>query len=119
MFSKDSLPNYSVHLYNCAVVEFSERLAYFSISTNLIIYLTAVLHEGLATSAKNVSYWMGVTCVTPLIGGFIADVYCGRYWMVLVSLIIYLLVRLQDFLNLCITIVLLDYAIRWILIYVV
>jgi len=73
------------------VVEFSERLAYFSIQTNLITYLTTVLHEGLATSAKNVSYWMGVTCVTPLIGGFIADVYCGRYWMVLISLTIYFL----------------------------
>eukprot|EP00253_Pinus_taeda_P002575 PITA_02575 len=73
------------------VVDFSERLAYFSISTNLITYLTTVLHQGLATSAKNVSYWTGVTCVTPLVGGFIADVYCGRYWMVLISLIIYLL----------------------------
>jgi len=57
----------------------------------LITYLTTVLREGLATSAKNVSYWMGVTCVTPLIGGFIADVYCGRYWMVLISLTVYFL----------------------------
>lgn len=75
---------------NCAANEFSERLAYFAIATNLIIYLTTVLHEELATSAKNVSYWVGVTCVMPLVGGFLADAYCGRYWMVLTSSILYL-----------------------------
>lgn len=72
-------------------VEFSERLTYYAIASNLIIYLTTVLHEGVAASAKNVNYWTGVTTVLPLVGGFIADAYCGRYWMVLLSSIIYIL----------------------------
>ncbi|KAH9324446.1 hypothetical protein KI387_004624 [Taxus chinensis] len=72
-------------------VEINERLTYYGIAANLIIYLTSVLQEGVATSAKNVNYWTGVTTVMPLVGGFIADAYCGRYWMVLISSIIYLL----------------------------
>lgn len=72
-------------------VEFSERLTYYAIASNLIIYLTTILHEGVATSAKNVNYWTGATTVLPLIGGFLADAYCGRYWMILVSSIIYIL----------------------------
>jgi len=72
------------------VLECSERLAYFAIVFNLIIYLTTVMREGLTTAVKNVSYWTGVTCVAPLIGGFLADTYFGRYWMVLISSVIYL-----------------------------
>lgn len=73
------------------VFEFSERLAYFAIQANLIIYLTTVLNEGLTTSVKNVNYWTGVAAVMPLVGGFIADVYCGRYWMIVIASIIYVL----------------------------
>ncbi|KAH9324453.1 hypothetical protein KI387_004631, partial [Taxus chinensis] len=72
-------------------VEFSERLTYFGIASNLIIYLTTVLHEGVVESAKNVNNWSGVTSVMPLVGGFLADAYFGRYWMVLISSLIYLL----------------------------
>ncbi|XP_010262662.1 PREDICTED: protein NRT1/ PTR FAMILY 5.6 [Nelumbo nucifera] len=71
-------------------IEFSERLSYFGIATNLIIYLTKVLHQDLETAAKNVNYWSGVTTLMPLIGGFIADAYMGRFSTVLVSSFIYL-----------------------------
>ena len=89
----NSISSYNPLIY-CAGVEFSERLTYYAIASNLIIYLTTVLHEGVAASAKNVNYWSGVATVLPLVGGFIADAYCGRYWMVLISSIIYILVRL-------------------------
>lgn len=72
-------------------VEFSERLTYYGIASNLIIYLTTVLHEGTAQAAKDVNNWSGVTTVMPLVGGFLADAYFGRYWMVLISSIIYVL----------------------------
>ncbi|GLJ42398.1 hypothetical protein SUGI_0878200 [Cryptomeria japonica] len=71
-------------------VEVSERLTYYGIASNLIIYLTTTMHEGIEVSAKNVNYWVGVTTVMPLVGGFVADAYSGRYWMVLVSSVIYL-----------------------------
>ncbi|KAL5991683.1 hypothetical protein ACLOJK_012592 [Asimina triloba] len=72
-------------------IEFSERLSYFGIATNLITYLTKILHQDLKTAAKNVNYWAGVTTMMPLIGGFLADAYLGRFSAVLVSSIIYLL----------------------------
>lgn len=32
------------------------------------------------------SAWSGLCYVTPLLGGYIADVYLGRYWTILVSI---------------------------------
>ena len=37
------------------------------------------------------SAWMGVCYVTPLLGGYIADTYLGRYYTILVFISIYLL----------------------------
>ncbi|XP_077216238.1 protein NRT1/ PTR FAMILY 5.6-like [Tasmannia lanceolata] len=71
-------------------IEFSERLSYFGIATNLITYLTKVLNQDLKTAAKNVNYWAGVTTMMPLIGGFVADAYMGSFKTVLLSTIIYL-----------------------------
>lgn len=76
----------------CAAIEFSERLSYFGIATSLILYLGKVLHQDLQTAVKSVNYWSGVTTLMPLLGGFIADAYLGRFSTVLVSTIIYLLV---------------------------
>lgn len=72
-------------------IEFSERLTYFGIATNLITYLTNVLHQDLKTSAKNVNYWTGVTTVMPLAGGFLADAYTGRFALILLSSLIYVM----------------------------
>ncbi|KAJ8899675.1 hypothetical protein K2173_019372 [Erythroxylum novogranatense] len=72
-------------------IEFSERLSYFGIATSLIIYLTKVIHEDLKTAARSVNYWSGVTTLMPLIGGFVADAYLGRFSTVFVSSILYLL----------------------------
>ncbi|KAK4582016.1 hypothetical protein RGQ29_025254 [Quercus rubra] len=72
-------------------IEFSERLSYFGIATSLIIYLTKVIHEDLETAAKSVNHWSGVTTLMPLLGGFVADAYLGRFRTVLVSTIIYLM----------------------------
>ncbi|XP_011094926.1 protein NRT1/ PTR FAMILY 5.6 [Sesamum indicum] len=72
-------------------IEFSERLSYFGLATSLIIYLTKVIHEDLKTAAKRVNYWSGVTTLMPLLGGFVADAYLGRFSTVLISSVIYLL----------------------------
>ncbi|KAL2250466.1 UNVERIFIED_CONTAM: Protein NRT1/ PTR FAMILY 5.7 [Sesamum indicum] len=72
-------------------IEFSERLSYFGLATSLIIYLTKVIHEDLKTAAKSVNYWSGVTTLMPLLGGFVADAYLGRFSTVLISSVIYLL----------------------------
>ncbi|KAL9247420.1 hypothetical protein vseg_020854 [Gypsophila vaccaria] len=72
-------------------IEFSERLSYFGIATSLMIYLTKVIHQDLETAAKSVNYWSGVTTLMPLIGGFLADAYLGRFLTVFVSSIIYIM----------------------------
>ncbi|PON49823.1 Proton-dependent oligopeptide transporter [Parasponia andersonii] len=72
-------------------IEFSERLSYFGIATNLITYLTKIIHQDLNTAAKNVNYWSGFTTIVPLVGGFLADSYTGRFVMVLFSSLVYLM----------------------------
>ncbi|KAI5407508.1 protein NRT1/ PTR FAMILY 5.6 [Lathyrus oleraceus] len=72
-------------------IEFSERVSFFGIASNLISYLTKVMHEDLKTAAKNVNYWTGTTTLMPLIGGFLADAYTGRFPMVLFSSLVYLM----------------------------
>ncbi|XP_069146712.1 protein NRT1/ PTR FAMILY 5.6-like isoform X2 [Solanum lycopersicum] len=72
------------------VIEFSERLSYFGLATSLIIYLTKVIHQDLKTAAKSVNYWSGVTTLMPLLGGFLADAFLGRFSTVLASSIVYL-----------------------------
>ncbi|KAL2333296.1 hypothetical protein Fmac_014509 [Flemingia macrophylla] len=71
-------------------IEFSERICHFGLSSNLITYLTKVMHEDLNTATKNVNYWVGATTLMPLIGGFLGDAYIGGYRMVLVSSLVYL-----------------------------
>ncbi|KAF9610589.1 hypothetical protein IFM89_023383 [Coptis chinensis] len=71
------------------IIEFIERLCYFGISTNLITYLTKVICQDIKNVARSVNYWVGVTTMMPLIGGFLADSYLGRFNMVLLSSSIY------------------------------
>ncbi|KAG0596117.1 hypothetical protein M758_UG225700 [Ceratodon purpureus] len=63
-------------IFGCEVCE---RVAFYAISSNLVTYLTEVLHEEVSVSARNVNNWSGTTFMTPLIGAFIADAYLGRY----------------------------------------
>ncbi|VAI39234.1 unnamed protein product [Triticum turgidum subsp. durum] len=73
------------------LIEFSERLSYFGIATSLMIYLTKVLHQDMKVAAENSQYWMSVTTLMPLLGGFLADAYLGRFRTVLLSTVVYLL----------------------------
>ncbi|GAB4833878.1 hypothetical protein Ancab_032126 [Ancistrocladus abbreviatus] len=72
-------------------IEFSERLSYFGIASSLIIYLTQVIHQDIKTAAKSANYWIGVTTLMPLFGGFLADAYLGRFSTVVFSTVIYLM----------------------------
>ena len=75
-----------------AAIEFSERLSYFGLATSLVLYLTKIIHQDLKTAARNVNFWAGVTTLMPLLGGFLADAYLGRYTTVIASCIVYLMV---------------------------
>uniref|UniRef100_A0A0D9XH98 Major facilitator superfamily (MFS) profile domain-containing protein n=1 Tax=Leersia perrieri TaxID=77586 RepID=A0A0D9XH98_9ORYZ len=65
-------------------------MAFFVISKNLVTFLIAVLHESKIDAAKHVSAWVGASFLTPVIGAFLADTYWGRYWTVIVFLLVYI-----------------------------
>jgi peptide/histidine transporter 3/4 len=69
-----------------------EKTAYYGIALNLVTYLVQELHEGTEESSTTIFNWAGVAWILPLLGGFLADAYTGRFWMIVASLVIYLLV---------------------------
>ncbi|CAN4101026.1 unnamed protein product [Withania somnifera] len=71
--------------------ECCERLAYYGINTNLVLYFKKRLNQHSAVASKNVSNWSGTCYITPLIGAFIADAYLGRYWTIAFFSIIYVI----------------------------
>jgi peptide/histidine transporter 3/4 len=72
--------------------ECCERLAYYGIAINLVVYLQTKLHQEAATAANNVTNWSGTCYIAPLIGGFIADAFLGRYWTIASFSTIYFIV---------------------------
>ncbi|KAL6883238.1 hypothetical protein ACP4OV_010652 [Aristida adscensionis] len=73
------------------VYEVFERMAYYGISSNLVLYLTTKLHQGTVPSANNVTNWVGTIWMTPIIGAYIADAHLGRYRTFMIASVIYLL----------------------------
>ncbi|WJX79043.1 hypothetical protein P8452_62200 [Trifolium repens] len=71
--------------------ELFERMAYYGISTNLVVYLTNKLHQGTVESSNNISNWGGSVWLMPLAGAYVADAYLGRYWTFIIASCIYLM----------------------------
>jgi dipeptide/tripeptide permease len=74
------------------VYELFERMAYYGIASNLVIYLTEKLHQGTVEAANNVTNWSGTVFITPLIGAVVADAWLGRYWTFVAGSAVYLMV---------------------------
>ncbi|CAL4925367.1 unnamed protein product [Urochloa decumbens] len=72
------------------VYEVFERMAFYGISSNLVLYLTTKLHQGVVPSANNVTNWVGTIWMTPIIGAYIADAHLGRYRTFMAASVIYL-----------------------------
>ncbi|XP_031113776.1 protein NRT1/ PTR FAMILY 8.2-like [Ipomoea triloba] len=71
--------------------ECSERLAYYGMSSNLMIYFQTRLNQSTTRASKNLSNWSGTCYIMPLIGAFLADAYLGRYWTIASFSIIYVI----------------------------
>ncbi|GFZ10720.1 peptide transporter 3 [Actinidia rufa] len=71
------------------VYEVFERMAYYGISSNLVLYLTKKLNQGTVSSANNVTNWVGTIWMTPILGAYVADAHLGRYWTFLGASAIY------------------------------
>ncbi|EFN56879.1 hypothetical protein CHLNCDRAFT_144528 [Chlorella variabilis] len=71
--------------------EFCERLAFYGLSTNLIIYLTRVMGEDNGFAAIQLNLFEGTCYLTPLLGAWLADSMWGRYKTIIVFSVIYFL----------------------------
>lgn len=71
--------------------EMCERMSYYGIASNLVLYLTRELHEGTVKSANNVTNWAGFVWMAPILGAYIADAHLGRYRTFVIASGIYLL----------------------------
>lgn len=81
-----------INLYCFVVVEMAERFAYYGIAGNMMMYLTKVMEEPVATAAKNVNSWNGVSSLALFIGAFFADSFLGRFNTTLISSSVFLMV---------------------------
>lgn len=70
----------------------AERIAYYGISSNLISFLTGKLGQSTAMAAVNINAWSGVACLLPILGAVIADSFVGKFYTIIASSIIYILV---------------------------
>ncbi|PIN01263.1 H+/oligopeptide symporter [Handroanthus impetiginosus] len=68
-----------------------ERMAFYGIASNLVVYLTTELHEDTVSSVRNVNNWSGAVWITPILGAYIADSYLGRFWTFTISSLIYVI----------------------------
>ena len=82
-------------LWNVAIyiitTEFCERLCYYGFAGSLVLFFESTMNLSSSDAINQFQLWSGCVYVTPLIGGFIADAYLGRYKTLLVFSGIYLL----------------------------
>lgn len=69
-------------------------MAYYGISSNLVIYMTTKLHQGTVKSSNSVTNWVGTIWLTPILGAYVADAHLGRYITFVISCAIYFSVRI-------------------------
>lgn len=72
-------------------MELFERFAHHGIASNLVSYLTTELHESTANAATAVNNFAGTNALVPILGGFMADAYWGKYKTSLVGCGFYVL----------------------------
>ncbi|KAF6169757.1 hypothetical protein GIB67_004149 [Kingdonia uniflora] len=71
--------------------EMAERMAYFGLSVNMVAFMFYVMHRPFSSSADAVNNFLGISQVSSVLGGFLADAYLGRYWTIVIFTTIYLL----------------------------
>ncbi|WOL11469.1 phosphatidylinositol-3-phosphatase myotubularin-1 [Canna indica] len=71
--------------------EMAERMAYFGLSVNMVIFMFYVMHRPFTSSANAVNTFLGISQISSVLGGFLADAYLGRYWTIAIFTTIYLL----------------------------
>eukprot|EP00981_Chlorochromonas_danica_P011457 scaffold4013_cov192-Ochromonas_danica.AAC.2 len=73
------------------ITEFCERIAYYGFAGSLVLFFENSFGYSNADADVQYSAWSGICYVTPLLGGYLADTYLGRYKTILIFCSIYLL----------------------------
>ncbi|XP_072051178.1 solute carrier family 15 member 4-like [Amphiura filiformis] len=81
-----------LHIVLCILFcELCERLTYFSIAGNLVLYCTSTLHLTSQTAATISLVFSGTAYFVPLFGGWLADSVAGKFNTIYGSLLIYVI----------------------------
>ncbi|KAI4970250.1 hypothetical protein ZWY2020_001164 [Hordeum vulgare] len=72
-----------------------ERMAFYGVASNLVVYLTTQMRQETVPSVRSVNNWTGTVWMTPIAGAYVADAFLGRFWTFTVSSLIYLSVSTQ------------------------
>ncbi|KAK4790872.1 hypothetical protein SAY86_031285 [Trapa natans] len=70
--------------------EMAERMAYFGLSVNMVVFMFYVMHKPFSSSSNAVNNFLGISQVSSVFGGFLADAYLGRYWTIAIFTTVYL-----------------------------
>jgi proton-dependent oligopeptide transporter, POT family len=62
--------------------EFSERCSYYGMKTILPVYLTGVLHFTDTRGSAIMNFFKMAVYLLPLLGGYLADRFFGKYWTI-------------------------------------
>ncbi|HMP01889.1 MAG TPA: MFS transporter [Gemmatales bacterium] len=62
--------------------EFAERCSYYGMRAILPLYLTGILQFSEADATALYSYFKAACYLLPLLGGYLADRYFGKYWTI-------------------------------------
>ncbi|XP_021749960.1 protein NRT1/ PTR FAMILY 5.9-like [Chenopodium quinoa] len=73
------------------VIAGMERFAFKGVASNLVTYLTDIIHMSNSAAAKTVNSWCGLTSIMPLLVAPLADSLWDHYSTILVSSLFYIL----------------------------
>ena len=73
------------------VTEFCERVAYYGFAGSVVLFFQQELNMNNADADIQFNLWSGMAYTMPLLGGYIADKYLGRYLTILVFCVIYVI----------------------------
>ena len=68
------------------VTEFCERVAYYGFAGSLVLFFQVKMNMTNGAADVQYSAWSGLSYITPLLGGYLADAVLGRFNTIVVGL---------------------------------